>query len=122
MRQSAVFVCFPTCARAYFLTPDNANLSDIAETSQAGRFVHHIVGKSAAIVSVTSKTLARPDRVSDLNTLALIPARVTSARAETLEDVVFLSGAALSPLDLVLGRDCTPRGAVTLRGLRLLVH
>jgi hypothetical protein len=37
-----------------------------------------------------------------------MPARVTSTRAETLEDVAFLSGAALSHLHLVLGREEVP--------------
>lgn len=48
-------------------------------------------------------TFARPDHISGLGTLPRMPAWVTSARAETLEDVVFLSGAALSHLHLVLG-------------------
>lgn len=38
-----------------------------------------------------------------------MPPWVTSARAETLEDVAFLSGAALAHLHLVLGRDCVPQ-------------
>jgi hypothetical protein len=37
-----------------------------------------------------------------------MPAWVTSTRAETLEDVAFLSGAALSHLHLVLGREEVP--------------
>jgi hypothetical protein len=52
---------------------------------------------------------ARPDHISDLETLARMPAWVTSARAETLEDVAFLSGAALNHLHLVLGRDEVPQ-------------
>jgi hypothetical protein len=48
-------------------------------------------------------TFARPDHISDLDTLPRMPAWVTSARAETLEDVAFLSGAALNHLHLVLG-------------------
>ncbi|KMK63922.1 DUF1403 family protein [Puniceibacterium sp. IMCC21224] len=48
-------------------------------------------------------TFARPDHTSDLDTLPQMPAWVTSARAETLEDVAFLSGAALNHLHLVLG-------------------
>jgi hypothetical protein len=38
-----------------------------------------------------------------------MPSWVTSARAETLEDVAFLSGAALSHLHLVLGREEVPQ-------------
>ena len=37
-----------------------------------------------------------------------MPSWVTSARAETLEDVAFLSGAALATLHLVVGRDDVP--------------
>jgi hypothetical protein len=53
-------------------------------------------------------TFARPDHISDLDTLPRVPAWVTSARAETLEDVAFLSGAALNHLHLVLGRTEVP--------------
>ncbi|MCA0851584.1 DUF1403 family protein [Salipiger thiooxidans] len=54
-------------------------------------------------------TFARPDPISDPDTLPRMPAWVTSARAETLEDVAFLSGAALNHLHLVLGRDEVPQ-------------
>ena len=54
-------------------------------------------------------TFARPDPVSDPDTLPRMPAWVTSARAETFEDVAFLSGAALSHLHLVLGRKEVPQ-------------
>lgn len=53
-------------------------------------------------------TFARPDHTSDLDTLPRMPAWVTSARAETLEDVAFLSGAALDYLHLVLSRVDLP--------------
>ncbi|WP_424930632.1 DUF1403 family protein [Amaricoccus tamworthensis] len=53
-------------------------------------------------------TFARPDHNSDLDTIPRMPAWVTSVRAETPEDVAFLSGAALAQLHLVLGRDCVP--------------
>ncbi|MGX9353474.1 DUF1403 family protein (plasmid) [Shimia sp. W99] len=53
-------------------------------------------------------TFARPDHISDLDTLPRMPAWVTSARAETLEDVAFLSGAALNHLHLVLSRVDLP--------------
>lgn len=49
-------------------------------------------------------TFARPDHISDLETLPRMPAWVTSTRSETLEDVAFLSGAALNHLHVVLGR------------------
>ncbi|OZO45828.1 hypothetical protein CGU37_27270, partial [Pseudomonas fluorescens] len=53
-------------------------------------------------------TFARPDHISDFDTLPRMPAWVTSARAETLEDVAFSSGAALAHLHLVVGRDEVP--------------
>jgi hypothetical protein len=53
-------------------------------------------------------TFTRPDHTRDLDTLPRIPSWVTSARAETLEDVAFLSGAALAHLHLVLGREDVP--------------
>ena len=54
-------------------------------------------------------TFARLDHISDLDTLPRMPAWVTSTRAETLEDVAFLSGAALNHLHLVLGRAEVPQ-------------
>ncbi|EAQ24836.1 DUF1403 family protein [Roseovarius sp. 217] len=54
-------------------------------------------------------TFARPDHISDLDTIPRMPAWITSARAETLEDVAFLSGAALNHLHLVLGREEVPQ-------------
>lgn len=53
-------------------------------------------------------TFARPDHISDLDTLPRMPAWVTSARAEALEDVAFLSGAVLNHLHLVLSRVDLP--------------
>ena len=53
-------------------------------------------------------TFARPDHISDLDTLPRMPAWVISVRPETLEDVAFLSGAALNHLHLVLGRGGVP--------------
>ena len=52
---------------------------------------------------------ARPDHISDLDTLPRMPPWVTSVRSETLEDVAFLSGAALNHLHLVLGREEVPQ-------------
>lgn len=54
-------------------------------------------------------TFARLDHISDLDTLPRMPAWVTSARAETIEDVAFLSGAALNHLHLVLERAEVPQ-------------
>ncbi|MFP7675681.1 DUF1403 family protein [Marivita sp. S0852] len=60
-------------------------------------------------------TFARPDHIHDPDTLPTMPAWVTSARAETTEDVVFLSGAALSHLHLVLGREEVPQALLRER-------
>ncbi|MFG6585476.1 DUF1403 family protein [Sulfitobacter sp. 1A12779] len=54
-------------------------------------------------------TFGRLDHICDLDTLQRMPAWVTSARAETLEDVAFLSGAALNHLHVVLGRAEVPQ-------------
>ncbi|GLT12444.1 DUF1403 family protein [Sulfitobacter porphyrae] len=54
-------------------------------------------------------TFARHGHIDDLDTLPRMPAWVTSPRAETLEDVAFLSGAALGHLHLVLGREEVPQ-------------
>jgi len=53
--------------------------------------------------------IARPDHISDLDTIPWMSAWVTTARAETLEDVAFLSGASLNHLHLVLGRAEVPQ-------------
>lgn len=60
-------------------------------------------------------TFARPDQVGDLETLPRMPAWVTSARVETLEDVAFLSGAALNHLHLVLNREAVPQSLLRER-------
>lgn len=54
-------------------------------------------------------TFARPDHINALDTLPRMPAWVTSACAETLEDVAFLSGSALNHLHLVLAREEVPK-------------
>lgn len=51
----------------------------------------------------------------DFDTLLRMPSWVTSGRAETLEDVAFLSGAALSHLHLVLGREEVPQSLLRER-------
>ncbi len=55
----------------------------------------------------------------DLNSLPKLPAWVISQRAETLEDVAFLSGAALTTLHLVLAREDVPQ---SLLRARLALH
>jgi len=54
-------------------------------------------------------TIPRHYHCDDLATLPRMPHWVTSARVETLEDVAFLSGAALNHLHLVLGREEVPK-------------
>ena len=54
-------------------------------------------------------TFARPDHTNDLDTLPRMLVWVTSARAETLEDVAFLLGATLNHLHLVLGHADVPQ-------------
>jgi len=54
-------------------------------------------------------TFARSNHNSDPDTLPRLPAWVTSARSETLEDVAFLSGAVLNHLHLVLGDEEVPK-------------
>ncbi|PHQ85046.1 MAG: hypothetical protein COB65_04120, partial [Thalassobium sp.] len=53
-------------------------------------------------------TFARPDPLDDAETIPRMPSWVTSARAETIEDVAFLSGAALGHLHMVVTRDDLP--------------
>ncbi|MFA8388427.1 MAG: DUF1403 family protein [Pelagibaca sp.] len=60
-------------------------------------------------------TFARPDLTSDFDTLPRMPAWITSARAEALEDVAFLSGAALNHLHVVLGRAEVPQALLRER-------
>ena len=60
-------------------------------------------------------TFARVPLISDHETITRMPPWVTSARAETLEDVAFLSGAALNHLHLVLGRDDVPHALLRER-------
>jgi len=53
-------------------------------------------------------TFASPAPLSDPDNIPRLPAWVTAARAETFEDVAFLSGAALSHLHVVLANDEVP--------------
>lgn len=54
-------------------------------------------------------TFARLNPISDLDMLPRMPGWVTSARAETLEDVAFLSGSALNYLHMVSACDAVPQ-------------
>jgi hypothetical protein len=54
-------------------------------------------------------TFARDIRTSDPETIPRMPAWVIATRVETLEDVVFLSGAALTHLYHVFARDDVPQ-------------
>lgn len=53
-------------------------------------------------------TFARPVHISGLDTLPRLPAWVTSTRSESIEDVAFLSGAALNHLHVALGHEEVP--------------
>jgi len=54
-------------------------------------------------------TYVRPTFVSDPLGFPQMPPWAASARAETLEDMAFFSGAALSPLHVVLGYEPVPQ-------------
>lgn len=90
-------------------TSDNANLLDINRLRKLGRFASIFLAESAAASYALNMTFAQPDPVSDPDTLPRMPSWVTSARAEAIEDVAFLSGAALSHLHVVLGREDVPQ-------------
>ena len=57
----------------------------------------------------------QPNLTGAPNSLPRMPSWVTSARAETLEDVAFLSGAALATLHLVVGHDDVPHALLRNR-------
>ena len=59
-------------------------------------------------------TFARDPLISDPVTISRIPSWITSGHAETLEDVAFLSGAALNHLHVVVVSTATPQAL--LRG------
>jgi len=60
-------------------------------------------------------TYARPAFNDDTETIPRMPSWVTGQRGETLEDVAFLSGAALSHLHLVFARDDIPHALLRER-------
>lgn len=57
----------------------------------------------------------QPNLADDHDSLPRMPPWVTSAPAETLEDVAFLSGAALATLHLVVGRADVPHALLRAR-------
>ena len=57
-------------------------------------------------------TFARYDPIDNLDTILKIPSWITSARGETIEDVAFLSGAALSHLYVVLRHHAVPQAVL----------
>ncbi len=59
--------------------------------------------------------VARPTPPVDVNTIARMPAWVTADRAETLENMVFASGAALSHLHGVIANDAVPHALLRER-------
>ena len=60
-------------------------------------------------------TYARPSLANDTDTIPGVPAWATSRRAETNEDVAFLSGAALATLHIVLQCDDVPQALLRER-------
>ena len=60
-------------------------------------------------------TFARDTLISDPEAIPRMPAWVTSARAETLEDVAFLSGAALNHVHVVLASEVVPQALLRER-------
>ena len=71
-----------------------------------------MVVKSAARGYYRGMIYARPTFSDDRDTLPRMPAWVTSARAKTIEDVAFMSGASLNHLHCVLGRAEVPQALV----------
>ena len=60
-------------------------------------------------------TYARPSLANDTETIPGVPAWASSRRAETNEDVAFLSGAALATLHVVIGRQDVPQALLRER-------
>ena len=60
-------------------------------------------------------TYARPSLANDTDTIPGVPAWASSRRAETNEDVAFLSGAALATLHVVIGRQDVPQALLRER-------
>lgn len=60
-------------------------------------------------------TYARLSDQSSPETIPRLPPWITSGRAQTIEDVAFMSGAALSHLHLVLGHEAVPKPLLSNR-------
>lgn len=60
-------------------------------------------------------TYARHDHIDDPDQLPRMPPWVTTGRPQTPEDAAFMSGAALSHLHFVLGREEVPQGLLRAR-------
>ena len=91
------------------IVSDKATLLDISASRRVGRFPHYLVGKGAAMRYSCGMTYARHEVPDDRKTLPRMPPWVTLGRHEAIEDVAFLSGAALSHLHLVLGDANVPQ-------------
>jgi len=87
---------------------DKANLLDITKSGKARRFLRNLLDESAALRYCRAMTFARDTLIDDPGRLPRMPVWVTSGRAETPEDVAFLSGAALAHLHLIIGHENTP--------------
>ena len=103
----------------------NANLLDINMLCKKRRLLYNIVAISAASRYCNGMTHARSIFTDDPDRIPHLPAWITSARAEALEDVAFLSGAAISHLHFVLSRTDAPenllRDRLALRAAEVLV-
>jgi hypothetical protein len=94
---------------------DNANLLDINTNGRVRRFSQYFVEESAVMKYASSMTFTRHTHMDNFDTLPRMPTWITSARAETLEDVAFLSGVALSHLHLVLASPNVPHALLRER-------
>jgi hypothetical protein len=103
------------CLAAYLFTSDNANLLDVVRDGKERRLVYYSLDISAAIEYPAEMKPERTILDINLETIPRIPSWVTSARAETLEDVAFLSGAALATLHLVVGCEGVPHALLRAR-------
>lgn len=71
--------------------------------------MHSIVAKTAVARWCRGMTCARPSLTSSPDTLPRMPAWVTSRQFETPEDGAFLSGAALTHLQVVVNCNEVPK-------------
>lgn len=87
--------------------PHDSRISQLRAKIVAKRVASQIKGQR--------DTYAQHGLADDVNTLPWMPSWVTGARAEPPEDVVFLSGASLAHLHLVLSRDDVPQALLRER-------